>query len=244
MNERLTASLEDYLETIYQIIADREAVKPRDIAKRMKVSGASVTGALHALKEKGLIRYAPYDVITLTPEGKAAARDVVRRHEVLRDFFVKVLAVESHEADEAACRMEHSIPANLLERFVSFLDYVEGCPQGGALWIEGIGYLCRREEPPAGCARCTDGARGGGKHGKREMRMCTINDLAPGGRGRVIAPGDGEAGRRLVEMGVTAGAVVEVERVAPFGDPMEIKVRGYHLSLRRDEAARVTVEPL
>lgn len=45
-------------------------------------------------------------------------------------------------------------------------------------------------------------------------------------------------------MGLTRGAVVEVERVAPLGDPMDIKVRGYRLSLRKEEAARIVVEPL
>jgi ferrous iron transport protein A len=48
---------------------------------------------------------------------------------------------------------------------------------------------------------------------------------------------------RLREMGLLAGTQVTLVRCAPFGDPIEIKVRGYHLSLRKSEAAHVMVEP-
>lgn len=78
----MTASLEDYLEAIFHIVTEKKAVKPRDIAKRLDVSYASVTGALRSLREKGLINYAPYDLITLTGRGEEIARGVVRRQEV------------------------------------------------------------------------------------------------------------------------------------------------------------------
>jgi len=45
-------------------------------------------------------------------------------------------------------------------------------------------------------------------------------------------------------MGATAGTIVEVERVAPFGDPIEVKIKGYHLTLRKDEAERILGEPI
>lgn len=48
---------------------------------------------MRALAERGLVNYAPYDLITLTAEGLRAARDITRRHEVLRDFFIEVLSV-------------------------------------------------------------------------------------------------------------------------------------------------------
>lgn len=48
--------------------------------------------------------------------------------------------------------------------------------------------------------------------------------------------------RRLMDMGLTHGVAVKVLKVAPLGDPMEIALRGYHLCLRRDEAAKVGVE--
>lgn len=54
----------------------------------------------------------------------------------------------------------------------------------------------------------------------------------------------GEIKRRLLEMGVVRGTRVLVERVAPLGDPIEIRVKGYHLSLRREEAAMIEVKKL
>ena len=114
----LTASLEDYLEAIFHIVAEKQVARPKDIARQLNVSYASVTGALRALADKELINYSPYDVVTLTSKGKTTAEDVVRRHEALRNFFVNVLAVNEKDADEAACKMEHSIPDLILERFI------------------------------------------------------------------------------------------------------------------------------
>ncbi len=77
----LSASLEDYLEAIFQIVRDKQAARAKDISERLKVRRSSVTGALHALADRELINYAPYDLITLTDKGKIVAQAVVRRHE-------------------------------------------------------------------------------------------------------------------------------------------------------------------
>ena len=52
------------------------------------------------------------------------------------------------------------------------------------------------------------------------------------------------AAKRLTEMGINRGSVIEVERVAPLGDPIEVKVKGYHLSIRKQEAENIEVEKL
>jgi len=73
--------------------------------------------------------------------------------------------------------------------------------------------------------------------------MEKMNSLKVGGKGKVVKiSGDDSLRRRLLDMGLTPGARVEVIKVAPLGDPMEIKVRGYHLSLRKEEASGVSVE--
>jgi DtxR family Mn-dependent transcriptional regulator len=51
----------------------------------------------------------------------------------------------------------------------------------------------------------------------------------------------GSVTKRLVEMGISRGAVIEIERVAPLGDPIEVKVKGYHLSIRKEEAKNIEV---
>jgi DtxR family transcriptional regulator, Mn-dependent transcriptional regulator len=150
----LSASLEDYLEAIFQIICHKQAVRAKDIAKRLGVSSSSVTGALHSLAERKLVNYAPYDVITLTDEGLAIAKDVARRHEVLRDFFIKVLSVDEAEADEAACGMEHSVQPNLLERLILFAEFADSCPRLGLQWMDGVGYHCNNGVKRDSCERC------------------------------------------------------------------------------------------
>lgn len=73
--------------------------------------------------------------------------------------------------------------------------------------------------------------------------MRTLNQLKPGESGVVLTlHGEGTIHQRLQEMGVIEGAGVEVVRIAPFGDPIEIRVQGYHLSLRKAEAALVELE--
>ena len=72
-----------------------------------------------------------------------------------------------------------------------------------------------------------------------------LSAITAGQRGRVagfeLPP---EERQRLLEMGLTLGVEVQVVRFAPLGDPMELKVRGYHLSLRKRDAAGIRVTPL
>ncbi len=127
----LSASLEDYLEAIYLIIQNKQGVRVKDISKRLGVSNASVTGALKALAQKGLIHYAPYDIITLTSQGEELAKDVAWRHQTLKEFFVKVLLIDPETADQAACKMEHGVPTEIIDRFIHFIQFIEVCPLGG-----------------------------------------------------------------------------------------------------------------
>lgn len=73
--------------------------------------------------------------------------------------------------------------------------------------------------------------------------MRRLNQLKPGESGTVTAlQGDGPIYQRLLEMGVIEGVAIEVVRIAPLGDPIEISVQGYHLSLRKAEAAYVQLD--
>ena len=70
----------------------------------------------------------------------------------------------------------------------------------------------------------------------------TLDGLAPKARARVVAVrGEGAVARRLMEMGFVPGAPVSVVRTAPLGDPLEVRVRNYHLALRRSEAQTISV---
>ncbi|HET7322513.1 MAG TPA: FeoA family protein [Longimicrobiaceae bacterium] len=71
----------------------------------------------------------------------------------------------------------------------------------------------------------------------------TLAELQPGERGKVTrVEAEGDAARRLMDMGLIRGTTVEVVRRAPLGDPMEVKLRGFMLTLRRSEAEQVMVE--
>jgi len=151
---KLTASQEDYLEAIYHISAKKMAARAKDISRRLDVRASSVTGALRNLSKLGLINYAPYDLITLTDEGKIVAEEIVRRHQALQHFLVNVLGVERQEADEAACRMEHSVPKRIVDRIVKYAEYVEKCPKGGITWNSGFGYYCKHGCTEEDCDQC------------------------------------------------------------------------------------------
>jgi len=75
------------------------------------------------------------------------------------------------------------------------------------------------------------------------MHTLTLNQLQVGEKGKIvrIIP-DCRIRRRLMDMGVIPGTRVTVEKLAPLGDPMDIRIRGYHLSLRKEEAATIAVE--
>ncbi len=152
--DSLSASLEDYLEAIYLIIAEKKVARAKDITASLGVSGASVTGALRALGERALINYAPYDVITLTDEGEDLARNIVLRHETLKAFFHKVLFVDAEEAEKSACKMEHNLSRPILDRMVSFIEFIENCPLAGVEWFEGFGFRCTHGESIEKCVKC------------------------------------------------------------------------------------------
>ena len=152
----LSASQEDYLETIFLLSQEGAGVRPKDIAERMKVRAASVTGALRMLAEKGLINYAPYSSATLTDAGRAIAESIAGKHEALLHFFTQVLGIEADEADEFACTMEHTIPDHILKRLVGFAEYTEKCPSFNASWQEHAeGYFCKAQNRDAlRCEAC------------------------------------------------------------------------------------------
>ncbi|MCL0070091.1 ferrous iron transport protein A [Dehalococcoidia bacterium] len=75
------------------------------------------------------------------------------------------------------------------------------------------------------------------------MVVKQLSELKKGDKGKIIkVSGKGSVHRRLLDMGLVSGSEVEMQRVAPLGDPIEIKVKGYNLSLRKEEASAIDVE--
>lgn len=121
LSKRLSASLEDYLEAIYETIEEKKGVKAVDISRKLGVGKSSVTDALKALSEKNLVNYGRYDVISLTQEGEKIAKEVIVKHSVLYDFFINKLNLSPEEANENACRIEHVLSEKAFEGFLQFM---------------------------------------------------------------------------------------------------------------------------
>jgi DtxR family Mn-dependent transcriptional regulator len=121
----LSPNMEHYLKAIFEVVREKHAAKPRDIAHRLDVKQSSVTSAMRWLSEHGFIHYKPFDLITLTDAGETVARSIIRRNEVLCNFFTKVLAVDPVEAERAACAMEHGVSCEIIERFTRFAEFIE-----------------------------------------------------------------------------------------------------------------------
>jgi len=132
----LTAALRDYLTAIYEIERVKRVARPRDIAAALGVHKSTVTAALHALAERGMIHYAPYEVVTLTAAGKRRARQLADRCEVLRHFLADVLGLDAESAAENARRMMHALDEEALGRIACFVAFAHECARAEGDWPE------------------------------------------------------------------------------------------------------------
>jgi len=117
----MTQSLEDYLEAIYRLIAEKRPAQVRDVARMLSVKMPSVVRALHELKKLGLVTQEPYANIELTAKGARLAKRVLGRHELLRSFLLK-LGVSRRIADKDACLMEHILSAETLDKIRTYTE--------------------------------------------------------------------------------------------------------------------------
>jgi DtxR family Mn-dependent transcriptional regulator len=156
MGEELSSTLEDYLETIYCLEEEKRVARPRDIAEAQGVARSTVTAALQSLSEKGLINYEPYELITLTEEGREKAQRLDSRHRIMRDFLENILGLEPERADETACGMEHAVERDVLERFTCFLAFMRRCSIDGSGCLKQFREYIEEHIGPDGCHECLD----------------------------------------------------------------------------------------
>lgn len=123
-----TPTIEEYLETILRL-SEKDTVLPSAIADAMKVSRPSVTTALRRMEHAQLITRNK-TAVELTQEGLARAQAVLRRHRIAELFLVRVLEFNVEDVHEDACRMEHAISDEVLERLEKLLGNPQYCPHG------------------------------------------------------------------------------------------------------------------
>lgn len=119
--EKMTQSLEDYIEAVYVLSLEKKSACVRDVAKTLSVKMPSVVKAIRELKKMELVSQEPYGQIELTVKGKRVARMVLSRHKLLRAFLEK-LGVSKKNADKDACLMEHILSAETLDKIKNFTE--------------------------------------------------------------------------------------------------------------------------
>lgn len=265
----LTGSLEDYLETIYLLIQERRVARVRDIARARNVKAGSVTPALRRLADLGLIEYEQREYIDLTERGRRAARRVLARHQLLTRFFDEVLQMPPEAANAEACKLEHSLSDEAMDRLVRFFEFLAVCPHRPPALLDAF-HDCQlvegtRQDCPTSCPlrepskppsalpeRGSAGARKGKVSGRRrtasgnrvrsQPRRRKVTELGPGERGRVVhVNARGQRRQQLLDKGVLPDAAVEMLRTDPGDGRVWIRLHGIELSLGPAEAEAVVV---
>lgn len=229
----LTESLQDYLLEIYIVKTKKGVVRSKDIASRRNVKLPSVVEAIKELVKKGLVTHESYGYIEFTDAGIDEATKLYERHKMLYKFLHDGLGLDENLAEEDAHRIEHDLHRETVSRLAKFVEFVEQSQLiGKDRWIEHF-----REFVNTG--KLQDCSKEGGKG--MELKL---SELKVGEKAKIlrIESGIGNLKTRLLDMGAVPGTVVEVEKVAPLGDPIDILIKNYHLSLRKEEAAKIIVE--
>jgi DtxR family Mn-dependent transcriptional regulator len=239
----LSEAMEDYLEAIYHLEQERRIARVRDIANRLGVKMSSVSSALKILGSRGLISYDPHQYITLTDRGIKTAKEIVRKHEVLKRFLFRILQVEENIAEENACRIEHHLDPEVMEKLIRFVEFMEMCPVDQTRWVE------RRAESCDDCQPCLDAARQKLRDRTKAQKAAlegglTLAEALPGTQFQIEnVKGTSKLKKLLSQEGLGAGSIIQVEKIDDSGS-LHINIKGYHVSLSKQDASKICVKPI
>ena len=136
--QELTPTMEDYLEAIYSLSKEKGAIRVKNIAKKIGVKMPTVTNMLKTLSKSGFIDYEKHEYLELTDEGRDVGKEIERRRKIIRNFLTDILKIDPDTADEEACKMEHGMSSQTLDRLVQFIDFIWTCPRTGPNWLESF----------------------------------------------------------------------------------------------------------
>jgi DtxR family Mn-dependent transcriptional regulator len=129
-HETLTRSVEDYLKAIYRLSPQGRTASTSEIAQRLDLSPASVSGMVKRLSEQGLLEHVPYKGVQLTPEGRRAALRMLRRHRLIEAYLVAFLGYTWDTVHDEAERLEHAVSDTLVDRMAAVLGHPAVDPHG------------------------------------------------------------------------------------------------------------------
>jgi DtxR family Mn-dependent transcriptional regulator len=235
-NEKLSANIEEYLESIYKISQSEENVKTSRISKDLGITPASVSEMLKRLDKMGYVEYSQYKGVKLTGKGLKIAKNITRKHRLLERFLHDILKLKDHFLHDQACEMEHTLSDDAERALCQVLEHPDKCPGDSVIPACDLKFttceecMQRREEEV-------------NEVGKRHENLIPIMELEKQQKGKVsFIRGDYKVIRRLLDMGITIGASISVIKIAPLSGPVEVAIRGSKLAIGRDIACNVFVE--
>lgn len=235
---QLTDSLEDYLETVYQLVRDKKFARVKDIARARNVRPGSVSPAMRRLAEMGLIEYVRREYIGLTPTGEERARRIMARHQLLCRLFEDVLQMEFAAAEEEACAMEHSLSDEAMDRLVRFFEFLRVCPEAQDILSRFHGCRALTDE----LGYCEETCHVQLSQPAEQTDALRVLELSPGQRGRVTqVSGQGKLRKKLLDMGLMPDVVLDIDRVDTVAGTVWVRLGGFEVSLSRKEAEAVMV---
>ena len=132
-DDQTSTTIEDYLQTIYSLNTEGEAVISARLARWMRVTPPTAWATVHRMERDGLVEIGDKKVITLTRRGLELAEDVARRHRLSERFLVDVLGFGWAEAHLEAHRFEHGVSQRMEERIFELLGRPTTCPHGSPI---------------------------------------------------------------------------------------------------------------
>jgi DtxR family transcriptional regulator, Mn-dependent transcriptional regulator len=147
----VTDRKEDYLEAIDEVARTKGYAKVVDIARCLNVAPSSVTEMFQKMAEDGYLLYEKYRGVTLTEQGRKVAQETQGRHDTLKAFLTTVLGVEEHLADEDACRIEHQLHPETMERLELFMSFVQEFQETPG-WLEPLHHYLKTGKLPPGAS--------------------------------------------------------------------------------------------
>lgn len=233
----ISESLEDYLEIIFHLVAEKRVARVKDIAARKNVRMASVTSALKRLAKEGYVHYSAREFVELSEKGSSAARKIVHRHTFLYRFLRDVLLLDDAQANQDACSIEHHLSSEALERFASFYQFATDDSLPASSVIKQFeDYCCRADwniKPPAAHLPESD-------NDLQRLSACRAGQTV-----RVERIQAGHKKRQeLVELGLLPQLEIRVLLIDAAANTVLLELSGGQLAVSLQDAQIIYVSPV